>query len=484
MTRPPITLVVAAGTAGASAIVALFALLGPAAPDGGAFGRILSGLAWLGAALALGFASAHVREVLEHQRVLGARVAPRAASRAAARSSLHGIAGGGLALALPVVALALVLDATPGVGAEPPASPVPWPGRAAAGLTAAGLVHALAWLGVLAWWGRAHLAWLALAGAAASTLAALGWAGVLLGLAQAPWLAVPALAGAALATRRVHRALWSDAAAPDPVRTRSPRQRAREAVGSLKTRFARVDPVAVPLLALLPGQMLPALTREPPRDSLLLVSWGSPFDLAGVARVALLAAGMCLCLRTGALHWRMLLAPGGRSRDALGPDVVLRSWVPAVAVLALLVAIVFPIAVLVGEPRGDPASTALAWVGEVALRFGPTLLCELLLATALAACVRPLARSSVAACAMLVAAAFAVFVGSVALDAFAGTDPAPGWPRGLAHHLGVLALAAAFTLLARHIWRRADLRRLVAPDPRGAGRWAYTRLRRRATPSP
>lgn len=60
-------------------------------------------------------------------------------------------------------------------------------------------------------------------------------------------------------------------------------------------------------------------------------------------------------------------------------------------------------------------------------------------------------------------AAFAVFAGAATLKLVGGIDPLPGWPREVAHHLGVLALAAVVTLLARHGWRRADLRRIVAP---------------------
>jgi hypothetical protein len=41
----------------------------------------------------------------------------------------------------------------------------------------------------------------------------------------------------------------------------------------------------------------------------------------------------------------------------------------------------------------------------------------------------------------------------------------PAWPTGTAHHLGLLLLAAGFTLLANASWRRADLRRITGPQP-------------------
>lgn len=466
MTGQPITLVVAGYAAGASTVLGLVVWLGPSSPVGVAFGPLLTGLAWLGAALALGFAADHVRQVLEHQRVLGARVAPRAASRAASRSSLRQVALGGLALALPLVWLAVAGSPAAEASAAPIASSPTWHHMAAAALSAAGLLHALTWLGVVAWWGRASPVWLALACGAVSALVAVGWAGVLGVLAQVPWLALPALLGAALATRWVHAAMWSSADAPGRARTRSPRQQAHEVIGSVKARFTRVDPVTLPFAVLLPGQVIPWLMHEPARDSLLFVSWGSTFDLHGVARLVLLAAVMCLCLRTGALHWRLLIAPGGRSRASLGPDIVLRSWVAAVALLAAMLLSAFLVAILMGDSWDGPAPLTLGWLSGIAQRFGPTLLCELLLATALATWVRPLVRSSLMAFAVLLGVAGVALAGAVSIEWITGIDQQPAWPRGLIHHLGAIGLAAVFTLLARRQWQRADLRGFVAPPTR------------------
>lgn len=461
MSRLPLTLGMAGWVAGASTILGLFALFGPDAPEE-PFARVMSGLAWLSVALVLGGTATLVRSTLDDARVLGARVAPRPGWAAQRRSSLLGMAatGGALALAIGWQA-AVAVAATPAAG---PAATT-WPPAIAAAVALAGALHALMWMGVLAWWGRAPVAWLAGLCAALSGLLAFGWADTQGWMAQAPWLAAPAGAGAAWATWWVHRQLWPRTPPSQGARARSPRVWMNDRAAWLQAGFARIDPVAMPFAAILPGQMIPSFANHPARDSLLFVSWGSEFDLDSVGRLALLAAGMCLCLRTGALHWRLLLAPGGGSRGSLAGDVVLRSWLVAVVALLLLAGVSIPIAWLLDGPPGNGHTGTLSWWGELALRFGPTLLCELLLATALAACVRPLVRSGLAACLAWVAAACLAFGGAAAMKMVFGFDTLPGWPREAAHHLGVLALAGVFTGLASFGWRRVDLRQILAPRP-------------------
>ncbi|MFN8867964.1 MAG: hypothetical protein ACK51G_12335 [Pseudomonadota bacterium] len=464
MTRAPVSLAAAGGVACASTIFGLFALPGPAAPER-AFVVLLTGLAWLGVALALAVAAGQVRGIVDEQRVLGARVSPRPHWAAQRRASLGVIAWAAVALVVTLgwQALVAAADVAPGMPAGP------WPGALAAALTAAGVLHALMWLGVLAWWGRAHPAWLAGACAALSGLLAVGWDAALGALAQAPWLALPALAAAVGATHRAQRLLWPGTAAAamgaaaTAARAPSPRMRATGVMGRLRGGFARVDPAALPLGGIVAGQLPSTFMHHPPRDGLFLVSWGSPFDLLSVMRLALLAAGMCLCLRTGALHWRLLLAPGGRSRRGLVADLVLRSWLGAVAGLLLMCGIAIPIGLAVADGPVPGAPTPPAWLAEVALRFGPTLLCEMLLATALAVLVRPFVRSALAACAILLAASFAAAACAGVLSVLAGIDPLPGWPREGAHHLGVIALAVVVTWLARLGWNRADLRQVLGP---------------------
>jgi hypothetical protein len=481
MSHLPVSLGIAGWSAGASTVIGLVALSGAHAPEP-AFVSVLAGLAWLCLALVLGVAASHVRHVLDEQRVLGARVAPRTDWASQRRASLLVVAATGGALALAVGWQAAVAAAA---SPTPDSAPVARLHAIAAAATLAGALHALAWMGVLAWWGRAHVLWLAGLCGALSALLALGWAGVQQWAAQAPWLVAPALMAAAWATRRTHERLWLRMLAVGPTRARTPRVWLDEALAGLKSGFARVDPVSVPLVGLVPGQMFPSLTSLP-RDSLLFVSWGSQFDLSGVARLALLAAGMCLFLRTGALHWRLLLAPGGRSRGGLAWDIVLRSWLAAVVALALIVGISIPLYLLVSTSLGERHLGVLAWLGEVTLRFGPTLLCEMLLATALAACVRPLVRGSLAAFLVFLVAAFVAFAATAAAKLLAGIDTLPGWPRESAHHLGMLALAGAVTWLAGIAWGRADLRQVLAPRPapspwNGSG---SPRLTRKPTAAP
>ncbi len=459
MKRAPVPLSAAVCLAWASTVVALFALLGPA--PGVAIVPIMAGLAWLGVGAALASAAAHVRGVLEEQRVLGARVAPRPEWPAQSRASRRSMAQVGGALAVTIGGLALVAALVPAAGNLTRS----WPGALVAGLAVAGLVQAFVWLGVLAWWGRAHLAWLAGLCAGISGLLGIGWDAALGGLAQAPWIALPALVAGAWATHFGHRQLWPCKTAPAAIPARSPRALTNAAIGRIRRGFPRLDGDAWPLGGIVGGLLAPSFMYDPPQDSMLLQSWASPFDLAALGRLALLAAGMSLCLRTGALHWRLLLAPGGRAFHGLAVDIVLRSWLAALVGLAVMCTVCIPIGWLFAGQWAPAGSATLAWLGGLALRFGPTLLCELLLATAVAAWLRPLMANALAAALACAAAAGLVFA-AAGLLAWSGHAAAlPVWPREAAHHLGVLVLAAGFTLLANGSWRRADLRRITGPQP-------------------
>lgn len=460
MSHTSVSLGIAGWTAGASTILGLVALLGPGAPER-PFVAVMAGLAWVSLALVLVIVVNELCEILEEQRVLGARVAPRPGLPAQRRASLLVIGGTGGALALAVGWQAVVATAA---APAPSAAVSPWLPTIAAAAALAAVLNALMWMGTLAWWGRAHVLWLAGLCAALSGLLALGWEGMQGWAARAPWVALPALAAAAWVAWRAHRNLWSCTLPTRGDRARSPRVWMSDQAAWFKAGFARVDPVAVPFMVFMPSQMSSSWV-PPGRDGLLWVSWGSHFDLASVGRLALLAAGMCLCLRTGALHWRLLLAPGGRSRASLAWDVWLRSWLAAVALLTLLAGLMTPVGLLVGESRGGGLPGVLASLGEMARRFGPTLLCELLLATALATCVRPLVRSSLAACLAWVSAACLALWGAAAMKMVFGFDTLPGWPREAAHHLGVLALAVVVAGLAGLGWKRADLRQMLGPRP-------------------
>lgn len=479
MSHTPLSLGIAGWTAGVSTIFGLVAVLGPGAPER-PFVVVMAGLAWVSLALVLVVATLEVRAILEEQRVLGARVAPRPGLTAQRRASLLVIGGTGAALALAIGWQAVVAAAA---APAPATAASAWLPAIAAAAALAGALHMLAWMGTLAWWGRAHVLWLAGLCAALSGLLALGWAGVQGWTAQAPWAAVPALAAAAWSTWRAHRFLWPRTPPPKAERARSPRAWMSDRVAWFRAGFTRVDPVAVPFVAILPGQMIPSFAHHPARDSVLFVSWGSQFDLWSVARLALLAATMCLCLRTGALHWRLLLAPGGRTRSGLAWDITLRSWLAVVAALLLLVAVCVPVALLVGGTRGDGHPGGLAWLGDLVLRFGPTLLCELLLATALATCLRPLVREGWTAGVILIAVSVVALAGIAATKTFTAIDALPGWPREAAHHLGVLTLAMVLTWLAGFSWRRADLRQILRPRP-AASAWGAGPGSRRLTQKP
>ncbi|MCZ8113312.1 MAG: hypothetical protein ACK5Y7_03025 [Betaproteobacteria bacterium] len=438
------------------------ALLAPEAPRV-SYETLLRVLCWVAGALMLGWAASHVRAVLDEQRVLAARVAPRGPRPLGPRASLALVGRSALALAVPVACLSMVLAASPGA-----ATPGLLLAAAGAALATAGLLHGLAWIGLLAWWGRASPRWLLLACAPAALLA-WGWDGVLRGFAQSPWLVPPACAAAAAAAMLAWRALWPPAPDVRASAATVPRARAAALARRLRSASSRVDRIELPFLVMAYVLLAPALGPSPGGESPLLVPWGSLFDPAGAARIALMAAVMALCLRMGALHWRLQLAPGRPFRHALGVSIVLRSWLAALAMIGmagLAAAVLSKWLLLMADPVFVPAlrQQALSELGGLALRCGPTLLCELLLATAVAAWLRPLMANGLAAA--LVCAALAGLVFAVAgLLAWSGHAALPGWPREAAHHLGVLVLAAGFTLLANGTWRRADLRRIAARQP-------------------
>lgn len=457
--------------AAASAFVAgTVALLAPEAPRV-SYETLLRVLCWVAGALMLGWAASHVRAVLDEQRVLAARVAPRGPRPLEPRASLALIGRSALALAVPVACLSMVLAVPPGA-----ATPGLLLAAAGAALATAGLLHATAWIGLLAWWGRASPRWLLLVCAPAALLP-WGWDGVLLGFVNAPWLVPPACAAAAAGAMLAWRALWPTA--PDARVPAAPVPRARAAALARRLRSGSIwvnglQPVS--LMFPLYWALAPVVDTGPERDSPLLVPWGSLFEPAGAARIALMAVVMVMCLRMGALHWRLQLAPGGRYRRTLGAGIVLRSWLTALALVvlaALVVALVPRLWLLLPDPVFAPAlrRQALDELLGVALRYGPTLMCELLLATAVAAWLRPLMANALAAALACAAAAGLVFA-AAGLLAWSGHAAAlPAWPREAAHHLGVLALAAGFTLLANGSWRRADLRRITGPQPGLGEEW-------------
>jgi hypothetical protein len=440
--------------AAASAFVAgTVALLTPEAPRV-SYETLLRVLCWVAGALMLGWAASHVRAVLDEQRVLAARVAPRGPRPLEPRASLALIGRSALALAVPVACLSMVLAVPPGA-----ATPGLLLAAAGAALATAGLLHATAWIGLLAWWGRASPRWLLLACAPAALLP-WGWDGVLLGFVNAPWLVPLACAAAAAGAMLAWRALWPTAPGARASAAPVPRARAAALARRLQASAPLVDNAPTPILLGIFIQVFIQLawSVEPKHGSLSFAAWGSPFALEGAVRIALMAALMGMGLRMGALHWRRQLAPGGRIRRTLGAGIVLRTWLTVLAHFGL-VGLALAVLCWLWSPQ------ALDELLGLAPRFGPTLLCELLLATAVAAWLRPLAPHP-----HVVPQAFAAVAGIIyaaaGLLAWSGHAAVlPAWPTGTAHHLGLLLLAAGFTLLANASWRRADLRRITGPQP-------------------
>jgi hypothetical protein len=177
--------------------------------------------------------------------------------------------------------------------------------------------------------------------------------------------------------------------------------------------------------------------------------WGTVWQADSLWRHAvwlgLLVLMASLAMASNDLHWRRSLAPGAGRRSRFGLDLLLCSlgrWallLAAVALAACLVALYEPAA----------AITLLSAL--------PAVVADLLLVTAVAACLRGWRNHRLAS--LLGSLAFGLLSwGALRLASELGWSPM----RGMALLAAQTLLALLLGLLAIHLWRRYDLGRLSA----------------------
>jgi hypothetical protein len=186
----------------------------------------------------------------------------------------------------------------------------------------------------------------------------------------------------------------------------------------------------------------------------LLRAWGDDAGFASAMALAVMTIFMLSSLRTDALHWRLLLAPGPGGRRWLGLRILLASAgfvVICLGVLTLGLAAVFSVMIEMSSTQVDWT----AWV-RVASKVWVPLALDLATALCLAMLSRRLGLGRAMALLMgsivlLVLAAAADFGGG---SAFATQ---PWWPRNAWSNAaqGLLILGLAWA--ANQAWRSVDL---------------------------
>jgi hypothetical protein len=379
----------------------------------------------------------------------------RAAPQAAAAQTLHQAqrlwAGWALALLPPTLVFSLV-----GTGRW--ADPLHLAGPAVQILLfALGWTHAAAWHGLRPAWGLgAGLAvpvvwgwWLSSQGGPRGLVE--GQPAALAGLCSLALLAVAWVAkdlkgGAGLAASSAGIA----GAADRP----SPCQRWNAWWTRRALRWQPLDPSGGWGLILLSSQAPNWLSRP----ESWLRPWGDHVGFASAMALALMTFFMLTSLRTDALHWRLLLAPGPGGRRWLGLRILRTSagfMVMYGSVLTLLLAAVFGVVMEVDSVQVDWA----AWA-----RMAPQVAAPLALDLSTALCLAVLSRRLGLGRAMALWVGIAVLLGMagwashVAASAFASQ---PWWPRNAWTHAaqGLLILGLAWA--ANQAWRSVDLAQLM-----------------------
>lgn len=399
---------------------------------------------WLGALHSVNALRADLRLV---QR----RAAPQAAAAQILQQAQRRWAGWALALLPPTLVFSLV-----GIGrwADP---------LQLAGPALQVLLFALAWTHAAAWHGL-RSAWGLLAGLA--VYAIWGWwvfsAGgprvlfehqpaALAGLCALAVLAVAWVAKdlSGRAALSAHTA-GAEGAADRP----SPCQRWNAWWTRRALRWQPLDPSSGWGFIILSAQAPNWLSRPDP----WLRAWGDHVGFASAMALILMTILMLTSLRTDALHWRLLLAPGPGGRRWLGLRILQASagfMVIYLGVLTLVLAAVFGVMMQVSAAQVDWTSWA---------RMAPKVAVPLLLDMATALCLAVLSRRLGLGRAMALWAGITVLL-ALAAWAFFGAGSAftsqPWWTRNAWTHTaqGVLILTLAWA--GTQAWRSVDLAQLM-----------------------
>lgn len=429
-----------------------------------------SGFFTLAAVLLLPLPMLTLDQLRAQRSVWLGRVAPLSAWRRALHDHRRTLAVSWLLAALPLLLLRLLARPEGEAWGSSLVAAV-WPAALLAGLLGLGLLLAAALAGLLAWpWGLGSagvLLVLTAPGPAGVPLLALpGIAERMATPATAAWATAATMATlaatAALASTLVHHRL-AQAPGRAPLGP-GPVQRLARAWAQFTERWRYVDGRANVGVLVAACSQLPNNLSNPNADGHFFQAWGSSVTPLHGLRLALLTAMATLLLRGALLHWRVLLAPGGRFRHGIGVRVVGSTLVSMLAFAALQLAIAALLFTLLPFPPAVP------WQRLPALAFshGLPLLADLTLAVALAAWLRGALGGPWRVIAMLGAAALLLLVIVLFVPPLLGLERAGGtvlWNRGPAHHAAEFALAALCTALAQRAWARADLGDLARRPP-------------------
>lgn len=183
--------------------------------------------------------------------------------------------------------------------------------------------------------------------------------------------------------------------------------------------------------------------------------WGNRLNGHDVLRLGMLTLLACTLLQSRDLHWRRMLAPGGMRRATLGLRIVADSLRAGMLLLtiggAILVAISAALGLALGRPLGPFLLTTMPTVVL-------TLLVELPLCTALAACLRGLTRSSglTSLCAWVL-----MMLGLGLLLPATPPLPHPQWHVGPTYLATVMALSLVLLSVVGRCWRNTNLVELM-----------------------
>jgi hypothetical protein len=186
-----------------------------------------------------------------------------------------------------------------------------------------------------------------------------------------------------------------------------------------------------------------------------LRAWGDHVGFASAMAVTLMTFFMLTSLRTDALHWRLLLAPGPGGRRWLGLRILQASagfMVMYWGVLILLLTAVFGVVMEVFSAQVDWA----AWA-----RMASQVAAPLALDFSTALCLAVLSRRLGLGWAMGLWVGITVLLGLVAWAAGSAFTSQPWWPRNAWSNAaqGLLILGLAWA--ANQAWRSVDLAQLM-----------------------
>ena len=186
-----------------------------------------------------------------------------------------------------------------------------------------------------------------------------------------------------------------------------------------------------------------------------LRAWGDDAGFASAMTLTLMTFFLLTTLRTDALHWRLLLAPGPGGRRWLGLRILQVSAGFVVIYLGVLTLVLAAVFGVVMEMLASPVDWTV-WARVASKVWAPL---ALDLATAL--CLAVLSRRLGLGWAMGLWVGITVLLGLAAWAAGSAFTSQPWWPRNAWSHTaqGLLILGLAWA--ANQAWRSVDLAQLM-----------------------